>query len=393
MGSKTKIEWTRSTWNPIRAMHKTAFTKDGRPKTGWHCEHVSDGCRNCYAESMNKRLGTGLPFKPGHCDDIDLYLDETMLLQPLKWRKARMIFVGSMTDLFADFVPDEWIHKMFAVMALCPQHTFQILTKRPERMRKYMSRGGADAMRFHIGVAAHFLTNTRSDFDARFLKDGPAAIAINYWPLPNVWLGVSCEDQATADARVPDLLATPAAVRFVSAEPLLGRIDFNCISREDPKPPRYRWNESALYGCVTPWATGQSWAELAGAMPRLDWIIVGGESGPGARPMHPDWVHSIRDQCADAGVPFFFKQWGDYLPVGQHLPGHGKISGATAVRPGRRKLHFAGPSKGEPKYAFAEKGVGAASTNDGRLTFRIGKKAAGRLLDGVEWNQMPEVRS
>jgi protein gp37 len=141
MGDKTKIEWTDASWTPIRAA-----TIDG--KVGWHCEHASEGCRFCYAESINLRLGTGLPFKPGHAKDLKIYLDERMLTQPLRWKGPRKIFVCSMTDLFASFVPDAFIDRMFAAMALAPHHTFQILTKRPDRMLRYMSsREGADIWR------------------------------------------------------------------------------------------------------------------------------------------------------------------------------------------------------------------------------------------------------
>ena len=133
MGDNTKIEWTDATWNPLRARHKV--TK----KNGWHCEKVSSGCDICYSDKFNRRLGTGLPFKPGHRKDIEIFLDEKMLLQPLKWKRPRRIFVCSMTDLFGDFHSDGWIDKMFAVMARCPQHTFQILTKRSKRMRDYIT--------------------------------------------------------------------------------------------------------------------------------------------------------------------------------------------------------------------------------------------------------------
>jgi protein gp37 len=388
MGENTKIEWTDATWNPIRARNK----KTG--KVGWHCEHATTGCINCYAEGFNKRLGTGLPFKPGHRDDIELFLDEEMLLQPLRWKKPRMIFVCSMTDLFADFVPDEWIDKMFAVMALCPQHTFQVLTKRAKRMRDYFAPTGCvncgDGQLEGGCCDEPYLL--RGDKDSEAFRDAlieGAAQALyaklhpgedpSLWlavhaPLPNVWLGVSAERQQEADERVPELLATPAAVRFVSAEPLLGPIDLiGTFARFQDNPKRR---------CAVP--LGRQ---------LIDWVIVGGESGPHARPMHPEWVRSLRDQCAAAGVPFFFKQWGAYLPVGQTLPDFGKVHGATAVKPGRMKLHYGGTREHAPEHAFAERGVEVASTADGLLTFRVGKKAAGRLLDGVEHKAFPAVLS
>jgi protein gp37 len=279
MGDRSKIEWTDATWNPIRAHN----VKTG--KVGWHCEHVSEGCRNCYAERMNFRLGTGLPYKPGHVanGEVELFLDEEVLAAPLRWRKPRMIFVCSMSDVFGDFVRDEWIDGIFAVMALCPQHTFQVLTKRPLRMREYLTRIDQEPQQETVRRMA-------------------AAMPPHPWPpfkeivfpLANVWLGVSVEDQKTADARIPDLLATPAAVRFVSYEPALEAVDF---SRWLPIAPR-----------------GQGWervkceAAYGEKRPRIDWIIAGGESGPNARPANPNWFRSVKAQCQAAGCAFFMKQ-------------------------------------------------------------------------------------
>lgn len=346
---KTKIEWASDSWNPIRAHRLSTEGEPGR--VGWHCEHVSEGCRNCYAETMNRRLGTGLEFKPGVRGAIELFLDEKMLLAPLSWRKPRMIFVCSMTDLFAEFVPDEWINRMFAVMALCPRHTFQILTKRPTRMLHYFS----------------FICN-RDDLIADY------ALAVSGWPkiahpdrtkekrmsimirvrnqLPNLWAGVSCEDQQTADARVPDLLATPAAVRFVSCEPMLGSI--NLTKFIQPGAVHHHPDNDLSNPAVQAIAS----AAAKRFAPRLDWVIIGGESGHGARPMHPDWARSLRDQCTAANVPFFFKQWGEFAWEGQH-----DSSGREIVWP-----------------------------LDCEAMNKIGKKRAGRLLDGVEHNEFPDVR-
>jgi hypothetical protein len=227
------------------------------------------------------------------------------------------------------------------------------------------------------------------------------------WPLPNVWLGVSAERQEEADERIPHLLQTPAAVRFVSAEPLLGPIDFESWLEWGDDPWKEvggkSWgcqecdercggcpNTKAVYHCDEGPLDSEGAPEWVTETRRtLDWIIVGGESGSEARPMHPQWARDIRDQCQAAGVSLFFKQWGEYLPVGQSLPGCGKVHGATAVKPGRMKLHYGGTPKQEPKHAFAEHGVEFASTADGLLTFRVGKKAAGRLLDGQEHNGFP----
>jgi protein gp37 len=209
MSVRRRIEWTDATWNPIRARN----LKTG--KVGWHCEHATTGCEFCYAEGFNKRLGTGLAFKPGHRKDIEIFLDEEMLTQPLRWKKPRMIFVCSMTDLFADFVTRRMLEVMFAVMALTPQHTYQVLTKRAARMQQYVgslqSRWDTEApARSAADRAAHMIAN-----------------AISEWPLPNVWLGVSAERQEEAAERIPALLNTPAAIRFISAEPLLGPINLH----------------------------------------------------------------------------------------------------------------------------------------------------------------------
>jgi len=245
MSDHSKIEWTDATWTPIRAA--VAATE----KIGWHCEHVSPGCEHCYAETLNRRLGTGLPFKPGHRKDVQIYLDEKMLTAPLRWRRPRMIFVCSMTDLFAEFVPDEWIDRMFAVMALSPQHKFQLLSKRSARMKSYCSQ------RDHMSAAHARLWHAFRERGGKF-EQCPIL------PLPNVWLGVSVEDQQRYDERVGDLRATPAAVHFFSFEPLLGPIHADYLG---------------------------------------EWCIVGCESGAGfTRPLHPDWARAVRDQCQAAGT-------------------------------------------------------------------------------------------
>jgi len=277
MSSKSKIEWTDATWTPIRARRKDTG------KVGVHCVKVSPECANCYSSTFNKRNlpshGTGLDFTVLNGEKVDIFCDENILLQPLKWKRPRKIFVCSQTDLFGEFVSDEMIDRVFAVMALCPQHTFQLLTKRAERMHKYVSSATA-----------------------------------------NVWIGVTAGTQRSADERNPWLVETPAAVRFVSAEPLLEAVKL----------------------------------DLTG----IDWVIAGGESGYGARPMHPDWVRALRDQCQAAGVAFHFKQWGEYCDWDQ-LPDE------TA-----RRIDAAGDG-----------------TYEGLR--HVGKKAAGRLLDGRAWDEFP----
>ncbi|HEY1605596.1 MAG TPA: phage Gp37/Gp68 family protein [Allosphingosinicella sp.] len=325
MADRSAIEWTDASWNPIRARAITLQSDgSGKDRTGWHCEHVSEGCRNCYAEAFNRRLGTTFGYKPGNLKhrtrlgdrrgEVTLFLDETMLLAPLRWRRPRKIFVGSMTDIFADFVPDEWLDRMFAVMALCPHHVFQLLTKRPERMRRYHERF----------ERADWLGNLLDIMDelARGCGVSFGSSGFTRWPLPNVWLGTSIEDRPALLDRAGHLRKTPAAVRFFSCEPLLG--DLGDVVLSD-----------------------------------IDWIICGGESGADARPMHPDWARSLRDQCAAAGVPFFFKQWGEYRPC----------------------------TESELKQACGATLVGDGLT--GAYMMRVGKKKAGRLLDGVEHNGMP----
>ncbi len=331
MADRSNVEWTDATWTPIRAKHKATG------KVGWHCTHATPGCVHCYAEGMNKRLGTGLPFKPGHADDIELFLDEQMLLAPLRWKKPRMIFVCSMTDLFADFVPDAWIDRVFAVMALTPHHTYQVLTKRSARMRAYLNEADVRnrlAWDNTAKVATLWAPQWKNE-----APDGPhrarAIRAFTVWPLPNVWLGVSAEDQRRADERIPDLLATPAAIRFVSAEPLLGPIDF-----------------------MRSWYYSEGRLRLG--FPALDWIIVGGESGREARPMHPDWARQIRDQCTAAGTAFFFKQWGEFAPLAS-------FTDPAATHEGLRE-------------------------QDRAAVYRVGKKRAGRWLDGIQHDAMPEPR-
>jgi len=274
----TSIEWTDESWNPIRAR-----LRSDPSVIGWHCEHASPGCEHCYSETRNRsgrcNMGTKLPYKPGHRKDVEIYIDEAQLLKPLRWKKGRKVFVCSMSDLFADFVPAAMIDRIFAMMALCPQHTFQVLTKRADRMRLYMKTGRHVEIQFQTRSLG--LTELKRSERMRSHVHRGALL-----PLPNVWLGVSVEDQQRADERIPDLLATPAAVRWISAEPLLGPI--NIIDAM--------------------WAR-DGFSNIHAA---IDWVVCGGESGAMARPMRPDWAQNLRDQCKESGTPFFFKQWGEW---------------------------------------------------------------------------------
>jgi protein gp37 len=287
-------------------------------------------------------------------------LAENALLQPLKRKKPTMYFVNSMGDLFHEDVPDAWIDQVFAVMALCPQHTFQVLTKRSKRMRSYLS--SDKDLNERIGQEAHQIDWKRAQELLNCFNPDDIHIYADM-PLPNVWLGVSAEDQIRWDERTPDLCQTPAAVRFVSAEPLLGSI-----------------NGRAPYA-------GANVDILRGAHPAVapvDWVIVGGESGKGARPMHPDWARSIRNQCVKAGVAFFFKQWGEWADCTDEFyigptPKEERIFTATGEVLG----------VGVPRY-----GQGAVDPDwkerGGAWMCRVGKKPAGRMLDGCEWNEVPE---
>lgn len=262
----TNIEWTDETWNPV---------------TG--CTKVSTGCKHCYAERMWQRLSApNMPYHGRAFTDVQCHPER--LEQPLHWKKPRRIFVNSMSDLFHESVPFNFIDEVFAIMALADKHQFQILTKRHERMLKYF--GPSNELH---GITRDALVEglAQSTYHKRTGDDPSMWLAV-HWPLPNVWLGVSVENQETANERIPLLLQTPAVVRFVSAEPLLGPIDL------------------ALFGTLP-----ESICSGYGMVyDQLHWVIAGGESGPGARPMHPNWARNIRDQCKDAGVPFFMKQMG-----------------------------------------------------------------------------------
>ena len=363
MSDRTKIEWSDATWNPV---------------TG--CTEVSPGCDHCYAKTFAERWrGT-----PGHYFEhgFDVQLRPDKLDQPLRWRKPRRIFVNSMSDLFHDQVPDGYIAQVWEVMAQCPQHTFQILTKRHARMRSWVTRwhdtsgdkdvqgsNGLPPMPRGPEAVREVYSSPRSRLFADMLDSmgtppEGAAYPLYDWAegprwfshvLPNVWLGVSAENQQWADIRIPALLDTPAAVRFVSAEPLLGRIEL-----------RQEWGHG----------------------PGIDWIIAGGESGRAARPTHPDWVRALRDQRHKVGAAFFFKQWGEWAPAPWHGP-----DGATHA--------FTGGLYQEKTGAWVENfmEIGHRPTSTERdLTTppgaqgmrHIGKKHAGRELDGRTWDEYPQ---
>jgi protein gp37 len=316
--STTKIEYATDAWNPV---------------TG--CTMVSEGCRNCWAARLAATRLKHYPRYRGLATYPDLRgavpqwtgevrLHPELLNQPLHWRKPKRVFVCSQADLFHVGVDYGFITGVMAAIARCPQHTFLLLTKRSDRMYKYFTNCG-------------FENHT----------------------LPNFWLGVSVEDQKTADKRIPLLLHTPAAVRWVSYEPALGPVNLQ------------NYLPHALY------MSGETPSGSEG----LDWVIGGGESGPNAQPSHPDWFRTVRDQCQAAGVPFFFKQWGEWgsdRPADQHkISGHRYQYDSMTFRPDGTRYN---PTKPDELFEKAMQTV-----------YQVGKKAAGRLLDGREWNEFPRT--
>ena len=352
----TGIEWTHipgfkgETWNPVVG-----------------CSVISPGCTNCYAMRLaGARLdgnpntphyaGTTQPSKAGLVWSGQLaHAPEKAMMAPLRWRKPRAVFVNSMGDLFHEDAPDWWIDLVFAVMALCPQHVFIILTKRSARMRDYLDDPAASGRIWDLA--------DKTACDRALSENHPSGTYLQAGKrnapafLPNVWLGVSVEDQARADERIPDLLATPAAVRLVSCEPLLGQVD---IAKAMASP-------AGVQALISAYQAGES--RPGGS---LNWVIAGGESGKGARPVHPDWIRSLRDQCAAAGVPFFFKQWGHWRPADDLPPSPLKVKAHGVIYPDGR---FA------PDMDVAHDG--------GALTFALTKAVAGRTLDGVTHDAFP----
>jgi protein gp37 len=370
MGDHSKIEWTDATWNPTAG-----------------CWPVSPGCLNCYAGREAARLATNpklfgkyegtAEWKDGRARWTNVVREWPSALEiPLRWKRPRQIFVDSMSDLFHEGFSNEYIAAVFGVMAATPWHTYQVLTKRAERLPEWFAWHAAEAERdgeAWIPIMRAACERLPTDLAERLQEEGIArdgTSATEPWPLPNVWLGVSVEDQQRADERLPHLLRTPAAVRWVSAEPLLGPVDFesdsgtigdrgNRVLRQAFGYPRMLWAcptcDGTRYAETDPVARPCS--ACGGTGVGLRWVVVGGESGPRARPMHPDWARSLRDQCVTAGVPFLFKQWGAWAPDDRDKP---------------------------PDITL--------TNMDGQQMAEVGKKAAGRELDGVTWDQYPAYR-
>ena len=356
MADHSKIEWTDATWNII---------------TG--CSVVSPGCTNCYAMRLAgtrlrhhpSREGLTDPSKAGPIWNGQVRFNEQWLDQPLRWTRPRMVFVCAHGDLFHESVPDAWIDAVFAVMAMAPQHVFQVLTKRTSRMRRYiktLSKEPADRLH-HAAVEAGFTDeagcavanwiNGFSRWTTAPPDENPLDGSQPRWPLPNVWLGFSAEDQARFDERWPHVapLAESGWLTWLSAEPLLGDLDITAGL----------WNFKPCGDCPSPdpeKGIHPDCCREPDLVDGLKWVVAGGESGPGARPAHPDWFRELRDDSQRASVPFHFKQWGDWTSVSE-VEGDG------------------------PHYSFP----------DGATVRRIGKAAAGRTLDGRTWTEFPAMQS
>lgn len=320
MAENSKIEWTDHTFNPWRG-----------------CRALSPACDNCYAKTLVEgRLGGSF--------DARTRAAESTWKQPLAWnRKAAKlgvryrVFCASLADVFDAEVPDSWRDDLFALIAATPHLDWLLLTKRPKVMRDYADRA--------TRCGEHWLADK-------------GALPVR-WPLPNVWLGTTVENQAMAEARIPHLLATLAAVHFLSMEPLLGPVDLRRLDA----PNAFHDHLNAL--------TGELLIDGGSGVARhtkLNWVIAGGESGHGARPSHPDWFRSLRDQCAAAGVPFLFKQWGEWAPADD-------LSSET-----------------QESLELQNRDGWVGDESNLAPVFRVGKKAAGRLLDGVLHDALPEVR-
>lgn len=378
MADGTKIEWADATLNYLNG-----------------CTVLSRGCTNCYAMKLAgtrlrdhpTRQGLTIDTKAGPVWNGDVRPHEPALLQALRWKRGRRIFWNAHGDTFHEGVRDEWIDRLFAICALTPQHTHMILTKRSARMREYCR------FRFSEGYGeggGGRLGNILREVAALGSFDPSKPL---HWPLPNVWLGVSVEDQQTADDRIPDLLATPAAVRFISAEPLLGPLDLTDIGSDGTVLDPECWGDCAcdsLYGfdagCRRNGGDG-------GLTRKIDWVIAGGEHGD--RAMHPDWVRSLRDQCAAAGTAFLFKQWGDWQPVcamtddemeACYPPKRDEWDERTRLPRVPSMVHTI---DGEQLDLLHPRAFTAGTRS--MQTFRVGKKRAGRLLDGRTHDDFPQA--
>lgn len=385
MSDGTSIEWTRgldgrsgATWNPV---------------TG--CWELSPGCDNCYAKRFAERFRgvPGHPFEHG----FDLQVRPDRLTEPFHWRRPRLVFVNSMSDLFHKDIPDEYIANVFAVMAATPQHIYQLLTKRHGRMRSLLSSPEFAAEVFRAGR----MGGSGWSSDRTFVADTAEQWAENNWPLRNLWLGVSVENQRWADIRIPALLDTPAAVHWLSCEPLLGPVS---ISRWlDQHGPWHYMQGGVLCACGAPVDRNE---RCTGD--QIDWVVVGGESGPGARPMHPQWARRLRDECTEYRTPYFFKQWGAWGPAPWVVrvcdPKVGWQGTSEELTAAKRAAEAAGATHTYAAWAdqhdwftieaehkpWSLERQELSGDNHAPIR-RWGKHRAGRELDGRTWDQYPSV--
>ena len=331
MAENTKIEWTDHTFNPWEG-----------------CQKVGPGCDHCYAETRNARFagGTAINWGPGAPRRRTSASNWEL---PKRWNaqsdtfmaqhgRRQRVFCASLADVFDNAVDPQWRADLFALIAATPNLDWLLLTKRIGNVR---------------GMLAELAHGNDPDLSL-----------LDMMPLPNVWIGATITSQPEADRDIPKLLEVPARVRFLSMEPLLGPVDLTSIEV---------WGGDAeIYPLKGTTDCVDDEGAPADDVPALNWVIVGGESGPGARPMHPEWARSLRDQCAAAGVPFLFKQWGEWLPAKEGR----SITGRTLV------LEGSAPFTDNPQWHGFE---------DGQQVARVGKKAAGRLLDGRTWDGFPAL--
>ena len=308
MPHKTKINWCDYASNPIKARVKAT----GRG--GHYCEPVSAGCANCYASRMQSPYLSQLPFSKANRDKVELFLDEKELhrLVRSKTISGKRVFVEDMSDLFGEWVCDDWLDRLFGYLFSRPDVTFCLLTKRPENIGPYFERLNRRRRGYwheHAGYLADVAELSKAQWRAalRHYHPEPATsetplgdTSLTIWPLPNVWLGASVENQAAADTRIPILFQIPATLRFLSVEPMLSELSIRKYLRAQYGEPGYCFD------------INNEWCYGPGSCPNcargIDWVIVGGESGPGCRPCNPDWIRSVVAQCRAAGVPVWVKQ-------------------------------------------------------------------------------------